>query len=141
MNQHQRADSSFGDQLCTDHGLTESSWCAQYALFIAEHRANSAGLIVTKDALKVHVDRLADAAFVASRNADPVPFQKVTDVRQTTPWQRKVLSKLLAARDDPRLIPSREAHRLGFVELGILKRSDSDNPVKHRFREHEQSRR
>jgi hypothetical protein len=48
-----------------------------------------------------------------------------------TSWKSEMLSELLAAGDDARLIANGKSHRLGLVEFRILKRRDPDDPVEH----------
>ena len=100
-----------------------------------EGLTNGIGLIVTKISLKVYLNRLAGVAFVANHYPDAMFVEELAQLLKAASWQSEMLSELFTAGNDSRLIPSRKAHRLGFVELWILKRRDADDPVQHWLRQ------
>src|SRR5262249_29462545 len=55
--------------------------------------------------------------------------QKLLHVLHTAAWQPDVLRKVLGARNDTRLVVCWQAHGLRFVELGILKGCQTEQPV------------
>ena len=52
-----------------------------------------------------------------------------TYVFETSAWQADVLWMFFSATDDPWLGVRRQAHRLGLIELRILERGDTQQPV------------
>src|SRR5229473_2500191 len=122
---------SVRNQFGSHYGLAERGWCAQDAFVMSERLMYGLGLVVTEISLKLHLNRFAGIAFVANYHANAMLLQQFAHLLQAASWQSEMLSELFAAGDDARFIPGRKAHRLGFVELRILKRRDPDHPVKH----------
>src|SRR6185436_5524533 len=135
MDQDQRVNCPIGNQFGSYHCLAERRWRAQDAFVMPERLTDGLGLIVTETSLKRNFNGLSCVALVANYHADAMLPQKFAHLLHAASWQSEMLSKLFTAGDDPRLIPSRKAHRLGFVELWILKRRDPDHPVEHRLGE------
>ena len=61
----------------------------------------------------------------------PKTQQKVFDFVQAPSRQCDVVGKFFGARDDSGLVPSGKTHGLRLVKLGVLKRRQPDDPVKH----------
>src|SRR5207249_4653724 len=122
-------------QFGSHYGLAERGWCAQDAFVMPERLMYRLGLVVTDISLKLHINGFAGRAFVANYRTDAMLLQQFAHLLQAASWQSEMFSELFAARDDARFISGRKPHRLGFVELRILKRRDPDYPVKHWLRE------
>jgi hypothetical protein len=86
--------------------------------------------------LKSHIQRLPGIPFISENRFDFQFRQELMDIVQTTARQSDVIGVVLRARNDSRLIVSREAHRLSFVEFRILERCQADEPVAECGRQH-----
>ena len=62
-----------------------------------------------------------ETAFVMRADFDLQVVQHSPHVLITAAWECKMPRVVLSATDDARFTPGRKTHRLGFVELSILK--------------------
>ena len=80
------------------------------------------------------VQRSASAAFVTEDGLDLQRLEELLHFLKATARQSKMLRMIFGAMDDSRLIVGRQAHRLGPVEFGILKRRQSQQTIAQRRR-------
>ena len=79
-------------------------------------------LIWSKRTVERHVDWFAQTAFVANGEVNLQLREQFAQIVQTTSRQADVSRVVLGARHDARLAVRGQSHRLGLVELRILKR-------------------
>lgn len=86
----------------------------------------------TQRALKLNIQRCTVLTFVVNANINLQISQQSLHVFQAASGKNKVLRMLFGTGDDARLVVGRQSHRLRFVELGILERSDSQQAIPQR---------
>ncbi len=96
---------------------------------MTQHRVRCCLLLLPKLALKLHLQTTAVATFVASGRANTKIREGLANVIEAAARQSDVMRKILGARDNAWLVVCRKPHRLRFVELGILERSEPKQSV------------
>jgi hypothetical protein len=96
---------------------------------MAQHRIRCRFLLWPQLTLKPYVQRLAGVAFVANRRANTKIGEGFANIVEASARQPDVMRVVLCARDNARLVVRRKPHRLRIVELGILKRSQPEQPI------------
>src|SRR5438128_1602050 len=129
MNQHERVDAALSDEPRGDDSLAKCGGRCQDASLVAQDGLSCGLLFLPQLAVKLHIQRTTVAAFVANDHADAKLGEHLANVIEAAAWQPDVLREILGARDDARLVVRRKPHRLGFVELGILKRGEPKQSV------------
>ena len=79
--------------------------------------------------MKCHVDCGAGDAFITDTGFDLQIVQQTLDVFKAASRQREVIVVVLSTADDSRFPPSRQSHRLSFVEFRVLKGSESHQTI------------
>ena len=129
MHEHQRIDAALGDQPGSDDCLAERRRGGQDTSFVLQHRLGRELLLCSKLALKGGLQRLSAETLVTDDRANIQVDQDLTNVFETSAWQADVLWMFFSATDDSWLGVGRQAHRLGLIELRILERGDTQQPV------------
>jgi hypothetical protein len=75
MDQDQRIDCSVGNQLGSHYGFAKRGWRTQDAFVMPQRLMYRICLIVTKIALKLHLNRLPGVTFVPNQKADAMLLQ------------------------------------------------------------------
>jgi hypothetical protein len=135
VNHNQGVDLALGDQPGSNGCFSESSRSAEDAFIEGRNLGDGFLLGRPKLALKLGFDRHAQEPFVPNLWPNLVRFEKSQSLRETTPRDRDVLNKFLAARDYARLVVCREPHSLGFVEFRVLKSCQPQYAIQHGGRE------
>ena len=131
MHQHQGVARSGGDQGRGDHGLAEGRGRRQYAGIVQEQGVGGRLLLTGELAGEVRFDRAADVAFVTPADGDSQRGEQILRRIAAAARQRHVVRRQFGAADDARDAERGQAHRLMAVELGILKRGQTNEPVYH----------
>ncbi len=129
MHEHQRIDAALGDQPGSDDCLAERRRGGQDTSLVLQHRLGRELLLCSELALKGGLQRLSAETLVTDDRANIQVDQYLTNVFETSAWQADVLWMFFSATDDPWLGVGRQAHRLGLIELRILERGDTQQPV------------
>jgi hypothetical protein len=117
------------DQPRGDHCLAKRRRGGQHAGVVRQHRFCRGLLIRPEPALKAHLQTAAGVALVANGRANAQVGQRLANIVEAPARQSDMMRVILSARDDARLVVSGYSHRLRFVELRILKRSQAKQPV------------
>ena len=96
---------------------------------MTQHRVRCCFLLLPKLALKLHLQTTAVATFVANGRANTKIRECLANVIEAAARQSDVMREILCARDDTWLAICRKPHRLRFVELRILERSEPNQSV------------
>jgi hypothetical protein len=96
---------------------------------MTQHRVRRRLLLLPKLALKLDLQTIAIATFVPDGGADTKIREGLANVIEAAARQSDVMREILGARDDAWLAVCRKPHRLRFVELGILERSQPKQSV------------
>ena len=129
MDEHERADAARGDQPGTHDRLAEGSGGGQHAGVVCEHGVGGDSLLRPQLSLKSHVQRATCVAFVAECRMNAEAFERLPCLVEAASWQTDVMRVIFGAGDDARLVVGRHSHRLGLVELRILKSCQSKEAV------------
>lgn len=126
-------DESVGAALCDEpggeNGFSEGSGGGKDAGFVREHGIPCGFLFGMEGALEGEVERGAGMALVVDSGFDFECFEKGEDVIEAATGEGEVLRVIFGAGDDPRFSVRGEPHRLGFVELGVLKGGEAGEGV------------
>src|SRR5450755_3230110 len=106
MYQYERVYLPCGDQRSTNYRLAKGCWRADNALIMAEHLLYGLRLFRAQFTVKGHRDWAADVALVPERQAYSVLIQQGPHFQEAAAWNCHVLSKIFAAEDYSRLVPS-----------------------------------
>ena len=90
---------------------------------MAQHFFGCGLLFPPQRALKLHLDTTSLVPFVPNDHTNAKVRERFANVIEAAAWQPDVMREILGTRDDAWLVVRRKPHRLRFVELGILKRS------------------
>src|SRR5215472_17494999 len=131
MYQNQRVDLALRDQPCSNSGLSESRRCAKDPFVMLNRLRNGLQLERSQLALELDFDWCARKSFIADLRTDPVGFKQSNYLRETATRQSHMLGKVFTTGNDTRLSVRREPHFLRLVELRVLKRGQSQQPVQH----------
>ena len=129
MNEHERIHPAFSNEPRSDDGFSKRGSRRQDTSLVAQHGLRCDLLRMAKLTLKLHLQTSTVAALVANGHANTKVGERLANVIKAAPRQSDVMRKILGARDDAWLVVRRESHRLRFVELGVLKRSEPKQSV------------
>jgi hypothetical protein len=129
MNQHKCVDATLGNQPGSHHGFAKCRGRCQHADLVPQHCVRSCLLFRSERSLKGHMQGLAIAPLVTHDSPYVQIRQKLLHIIHAAARQPNVLRIVLGARDDTRLVVCWKAHGLRFVELGILKGRQAEQPV------------
>lgn len=76
-----------------------------------------------------HRKRTANRALITDRRADGQITKRLQNIVEATSRQADMLREVLSARDDSWRTVSRQSECLGLIELGVLKRCQSQQPI------------
>src|SRR6266545_4811458 len=129
MHEHQRIDAALGDQPGCDNCFAERRRGGQDTGFVLQHRLRRELLLRSELALKGGMQRMSAETLVPDNRANIQVDQYLTNVLETSAWQADVLWMFFSATDDSWLGVRRQPHRLGLIELRILERGHTQQPV------------
>jgi|SRR5881409_1148447 hypothetical protein len=129
MDKHERVDTALSDEPRGDDSLAKSGGGRQYASLVAQHCVGCGLLFLPQLALKLHLQRTAVVSFVTNDHTNAKVMERLANVIEAATWQPDVIREILGARDDAWLVVRRQPHRLCYVELWILKRSQPKQAV------------
>jgi len=129
MHDHERVDAALCDQPGGDHCLAKGRCGGQDAGVVRHHRVCRRLLLGPQLTLKGHLERAASVALVANGHAHAHVAQHLVNLIEASSRQADVMRVILGTRDDARLGVGGQTHRLSLVELRILKRRQSEQPV------------
>ena len=135
MNENQRVDGALGNQPGGKNSFAEGSRGGQNTSVVREHRFGSSLLFGPQCAAEGNLQRNARATFIANHHFDLQRGQYPARVIQAASRQSDVLGMIFGAMDDPRLVVSRQSHRLRAIEFRILKRRQTNQSIAKRGRE------
>jgi len=107
----------------------------QHADVVAQHRRYRRLLVVPQLTREREPQGRAVLVLIHQIQADPLLLQQGLHRLQTAARQGDVLGEVLCAADHPRLVPHRQAHRLGFVEGRVCKSSQADQAIEQWLRQ------
>lgn len=116
-------------------GLPESSRCGEHTGVVPEEFGTSAALLGVQLSEEAGRDRPAGLSLVTDLDPDAIAPQEGNRLVRAAARQRQVPLMILGPVDDPRLAKCREPHRLGRVEVGVLKRGDASKTSHERRRQ------
>src|SRR5271166_833516 len=131
MHQHQSVHRTLRNQPSCDCCLAEGRRCADQPVVMLHDLGDCFVLAKAQGSVKLDVNGLARKTLVANGRFDLVAFKKSDDLVKTSSRQSQMTWKVFAASDDPGLVECGQPHGLRFVELGVLKRYDPEQPVHH----------
>ena len=135
MHEHQRVDAALGDQPRGDDRLAEGGRGGQHTGVVRQQRVRGGLLFRPQFAVEDDIERLArHIVRRESRRSILEVVEQVAQVLQTAARQAEVMRMVLGTGDDARLVVGRQPHRLGLVELRILKGGKPEQPVAQRRR-------
>ena len=129
VHEHQRIHATLRNEPRGNNGLAERRCGGENTGLMFHHRSSSELLLEPQLTVKCDFQRMSAVAFVASDRLNVQIAQNLTDIVETTSRKADVMGMVLGARDDAGLVVRRQPHRLGFVELGILERGDTQQSV------------
>ena len=129
MDQHEHVDAALSDEPRGDDSFAKRSGRGQDASLVTQDGGSCGLLFLPQVAVKLHLQRSTVVAFVANDHADAELGEHLPNIIEASAWQPDVMREILGARDDARLVVRRKPHRLRFVELGILERSEPKQSV------------
>ena len=129
MNQDQGVGPAGGDQRSGDHCLAECRGCRQHTGVVPQQRARGSLLLRCQLAFEGRCDRTTAVALVAGAHDDAQRREHRLYLVAAAAGQGYVVRQQLRAADDARDAEGRQAHPLGAVELGILKRGEAGQPI------------
>ncbi len=135
VDEHEGADPAFGDQPRGHHRLAERRRRRQHTGVVGQQCLGRGLLFRSQFTVERDIERLTSTSFVPNGQRDMQVVEQMSAVRQAAAWESKVMGMLLGTGDDPRLVVGWQSHRLGLVELGILKGGDADQAVPKAWRE------
>lgn len=129
MDEYQRIDAASRDQVCGNHRFAERRGRRQNAVVMRPKGFCRKDLRLFKIALEGHTigERRPGHPLVVYRDRAPMPRQQRDKLIQASARQTDMLLVKLGAGDNARLAERRQAHRLRFVELGILECGKADD--------------
>ena len=125
MNKYERTHTTFSNEPRSNNGFSERGSRREDTSLVAQHGLRCDLLRMAKLTVKLHLQPSTVAALVANGHANAKVGERLVNVIEAAPRQSDVMRKILGARDDAWLAVCRKPHRLRFVELGILERSES----------------
>src|SRR5260370_34162232 len=129
MIQSQRVDAALGNDPGRHDASAKSRARGQNASLMPQQCLGCHLLIGPQCAAKRNVLRNATEAFVADDRLDLECLKRLHYLIQTTSRQGKMLWMILGASDDSWLVVSRKAHCLRPIELRVLKRGQTQQPI------------
>ncbi|MFO1206301.1 MAG: hypothetical protein U1E63_11330 [Burkholderiales bacterium] len=117
------------DHRGSGNGLAECGRGTKHAHIVTKHRGNGRLLISPKRPDESHINRLAGIALVPEITADGILAQQLLRGIEAAARKGNVAGIVFGAADHPGLVPHRQPHGLCPVELGVLKRRESDQAV------------
>src|SRR5262245_46259049 len=129
MNEYERVHPAVSNEPYGDYGLAKCGCGRQDTGLMAQHGVRRGLLLPPKLALKLQVHTTAVVAFVADGHGNTKVGQRLANVVEAASRQSDVMRKILGARDDAWLVVCRKPHRLRFVKLGVLERSEPKQSV------------
>ena len=92
-------------------------------------------LFGTQLTLKTDRERTTGESLVAHNRSNSQCPQKRADLFEAASRKADMLGAILRTGNHPRLVVGRQAHRLGPVELGVLKRSQTNQAIPQGWRQ------
>src|SRR5580658_11255999 len=100
MHQHQRVDSSVGDECRGDHGFAEGGGRRQNTTVVPRQCIKCASLVIPKGTQKATVEFRAGLPQILYVNLNAVRSQQFERLFEATAWQRHVIPMQRRAGDD-----------------------------------------
>ena len=120
VDHDQSVDLAFRDNPSRNGGLPKGCRGAKDTFVVAGDLRDSFLLERPKLTLELRFNSCARAPLIPNLGPDLMRLKKGQGFHQTSPRQRDVLSKVLAARNHTWLVVCPKPHGLGLVELWIL---------------------
>ena len=132
MDEDERVRIPFRDHPGRDDRFAEGRRGGQNPRLVGQQGAGRRLLFGRQRPNKLGTEVGADLALIPDLGLDAVHGEQIDRRVQTAPGQGDVLHEHLGARDDPRRPEGREPHRLGGIELRVLKRGEPGEAVDER---------
>ena len=129
MDQDEGIDTSFSDQPGRDHRFAKRGGCRQHARVILEQRLRCQLLFRPQSARKGSGQSAPATSFILNYGFDLESLEQFDNLTQTVPRKGEVLRMILGAGDDSWFVVCRQPHGLRPIELGILKRSQTQQSI------------
>ncbi len=121
MDEDDRVHTSLSDQPRRDHRLTERGRSRQHSSVMCQYCTCGSLLFGPQLPLECQCERMTRKPLVPDRRRYARVAEGFAQLLQASSWQPDVMRMVLGARYNPRLVVGRQTHRLGLVELRILK--------------------
>ena len=129
VHQNQGVDAPAGNEIGGHDRLAESRRRAQHPGVIGQQACDRSLLVQAQGSLEADIKDLTLTARIVQRARYAVFQEQRLRSLQTATGQGNVLGIILRAANDAGLVPHRHAHGLRLVELGVLERSQANEPV------------
>jgi hypothetical protein len=120
MNEDEGVDSALCDEPGCQNGFSEGGGGGKDTGFVGEQCFSGGFLLGVEGALESCFNGLAGVALVVDLGFDFQLLEECEDFSETATWEGEVERVVFGAGDDTRFVVGGEAHRLRFVEVGIL---------------------
>jgi hypothetical protein len=135
VDEDERVDPAGSYQPSSKNGFPKSSSGGENSTIVGKHGLRSDLLIGSEHALELEFQRTALLAFVSDNGRNSEVIEKFKKVVETASREADVGRMVFGTRDDAGLVVRREAHRLGTIEFGILKRGEVEETIAESGRE------
>ena len=126
MDQYQGIHFAFRDEFDRDHRFSECRRSGEHARIVSNQVVDSGLLFLGERPEELRLNWHALLALIAKLGPDAAGYEEVQSAIQASSGQCNVSCEQLGTRNYARFTERRQSHRLGSVELGILKGSKTD---------------